>query len=107
MAMPEDEVSGAPTGRPPLRPFRALPGGATPIPDEWYAAGVLLGSLGILILIRRNLGPEGRTLVGGTAAVVGFLYFLIYTGVVRVAIDFLSDSGERDTPLTRGLAFFA
>lgn len=106
--MPEEEVTGAPTQRAPLRPFRVLPGGVNAIPDEWYAAAVLIAALLILWAIRRNLGNEpGHVHVGGSAAIIGFLFYLVFTAVTRVGITFAAAGGDRDTSLTRGLGFYA
>ncbi len=66
-----------------LRPFRVLPGGAQAIPDEWYAAAVMLGALLLLWVLRRNLGhEEGHVHISGTAAIIFVLYYLIVTGIV-------------------------
>lgn len=100
MAIPEHEMPSQE-----LRPFRILPGGASAIPEEVYAAGIMLASLAGLWLIRRNLGPEGRTMASGTAAIVFLFYYLIVTAVVRIAASNLADRG--DTPLARGFAFYA
>lgn len=95
----EDEVGGK------IRPFRVLPGGAEAIPDEWYAAGIMLGALGLLWAMRRNLGAEsGHVHIGGTSAIVFLLYYLIVTGLLRVGAGFLAERG--DTPLARGFAFY-
>lgn len=108
---PEELAAAAAVGPAPpgaLRPFRVLPGGARAVPDEWYAAGVILASLGILWAMRRNLDAEpGHVHVSGTSAIIFLLYYLIVTGLVRVAISAISRGGERDTPATRGLSFFA
>jgi hypothetical protein len=91
-----------------IRPLRVLPGGAQAIPEEYFAAGVLVVALGALWVIRRNLGNEASHVhVGGTAAIVGLLFFLIYTAVTRIAISFAAANGDRDTTATRGFAFFA
>lgn len=104
----ETEMTGAPVIRAPLHPFRVIPGGATAVPDEWYAAGVLVVALAALWMIRRNLGNNADHVhVGGSATMVGLFYFLIFTAVVRIGITFASRGGERDTPATRGLAFYA
>lgn len=106
--MMSEEVTGAPTQRASISPLRIIPGGADAIPDEWYAAGVLIAALGTLWIIRRNFGNEaGHVHVGGTSAIVGFLFFLIFTAVTRVGIGFASAHGDRDTAATRGLGFYA
>jgi len=106
MAIPEEFLASgdSPPGAR-IRPFRIIPGGASAIPDEVYAAGILLLSLGGLWFIRRKLGPEGRTMASGTAAIVFLFYYLIVTAVVRIAASNLADRG--DTPLARGFAFYA
>lgn len=88
-----------------LHPLRALPGGASAVPEEWVAAGILLASLGGLLLIRKNLGTEGRTMASGTAAVVFLLYYLIVTALVRIVVG--AFAARNDSGLSRGLAFFA
>lgn len=101
--MQTEEGFGAPPDR--LHPLRAIPGGASAIPEEWYAAGIILVSLGGLYLIRKNLGTEGRTMASGTAAFVFLFYYLIVTALVRIAASNLA--GRGDTSLARGFAFFA
>jgi hypothetical protein len=102
VANPADVEEGRPPG---LRPFRIIPGGASAIPEEAYAAGILALSIVGLWAIRRNLGPEGRTMASGTAAIVFLFYYLIVTAIVRVAASNLAERG--DTALARGFAFFA
>lgn len=92
-----------PTGN--LHPLRAIPGGASAIPEEWVAAGILLASLGGLFLIRKHLGNEGRTMASGTAAVVFVFYYLIVTALVRIVASYMA--GKNDSGFARGFAFFA
>lgn len=89
-----------------LRILRAIPGGAAALPEEAYAAAVLFGALGLLWAMRRNLGQEnGHVHIGGTAAIVFLLFYLIATGVIRVLASNLAARG--DSSLARGVAFFA
>lgn len=97
MAQDEGEVRS-------IRPLRILPGGAEAIPDEWYAGGIMLGALGVLWMLRRGLGTENHVHIGGTSAVVFLLYFLIVTGLLRVAAGFIAERG--DTPFARAFAFY-
>lgn len=91
-----------------LRPFRLLPGGAGAIPEEAYAGGIVLGSLVLLWLMRRNLGNESAHVhVGGSAAIVFFLYFLIATAILRIAAGNLADKLGPDSAFAKGVAFFA
>jgi hypothetical protein len=100
----QDLGAGAASGAT-LHPLRAIPGGASAIPEEWVAAGILLGALGGLLLIRKNLGTEGRTIASGTAAVTFLLYYLIATALVRLVASNLAH--RSDSGLSRGIAFFA
>lgn len=104
----QQAVGVAVTEPTPLRPFRIIPGGAAAIREEWVAAAVILGALALLWIMRRNMANEpGHVHVGGTAAIVFLLYYLIATAIIRAFIDFASKGGERNTPVTRGLGFFA
>lgn len=101
----EDFAAVEPARR--ISPLRVLPGGAEAIPDEWYAAVVMLGALGLLWAIRRKMGQDAAHVhVGGTAAIVFLLYFIIVTGLLRISLDFFTDGGKRDNPFTRGVAFY-
>ena len=63
------------------------------------------GSLLALVMIRKGLGNEAAHVhVGGSAAIVFLLYYLIVTAIVRIAAGNLAG---RDTPLARAVAFFA
>jgi hypothetical protein len=88
-----------------LHPLRAIPGGASAIPEEWVAAGIMLGALGGLLLVRKNLGTEGRTIASGTAAIVFLMYYLIATALVRLVASNLAH--RNDSGIARGVAFFA
>ncbi len=89
-----------------LHPFRVLPGGRQPVPEEWVAAAIMGGALLFLWIARRNLGEDSAHVhVGGTAALVFTAYYLIVTGLLRLAAARLADRG--DTPIARGFAFFA
>lgn len=105
-ASPDDQAFVNPGGATRLRPFRLLPGGAQAIPEEVYAGSIVLGSLLVLWLMRRNLSNESAHVhVGGSAAITFLLYYLILTAILRVIAGNLADRG--DTSFARGVAFFA
>jgi len=88
-----------------VRPLRVIPGGASAVPEEWYAAGILLGSLAGLWIIRKQLGTEGRTMASGTAALVFLFYYLIATALVRIIASNVAQ--RADSSFARGFAFYA
>lgn len=103
--MSQSESTFDPGGSSNIHPLHAFPGGASAIPEEWVAAGIMLGSLGALFLIHKKLGNEGRTMASGTAAVVFLFYYLIATALVRIVASNLA--GHGDNGVSRGFAFYA
>lgn len=90
-----------------VRPFRLIPGGAQAVPTEVYAGSIVLGSLLLLWLMRRNLSNESSHVhVGGSAAITFLLYFLIVQALIRVVAGNLADK-RPDSPLSEAVAFFA
>lgn len=101
--IPEEEL--VPTGPPTLRPFRVLPGGAQAVPEEWYGAAILAGSMIGLMMIRRAGATADHSHIGGAAAFTFLFYYLLVTGIVRLAAANLAQ--RRDSPFARALGFFA
>jgi hypothetical protein len=89
-----------------LHPFRVIPGGARPVPEEVWVAAIILGALGFLWISRRGLGHDASHVhAGGTAALVFLAYYLIATAFVRLAAAKVAERSEG--PFARALAFFA
>jgi len=80
-------------------PFPQL---ATVTADQWALAGLMLGSLGTLILLRKGMKGIGPLeLTGSTVAGVEFLAMFILAGsTIRLAQIYTADR-----PIGRALAF--
>lgn len=98
------EVETTAGGR--LRPFRVLPGGASAIPEEYYAAAILGGAILGLVFLRKTGSDAEHVHIGGASALVVLFYYLIVTALVRlIAANLAAKRG--DTPLARAVGFFA